>query len=216
MKKKWLLTAMTCCLLLIAGISYSCSYKQQERGTIIKSFDEESTLLDDTVDVSDNISHPPTPETMEEKVYIYAHICGAVENPGVYKLEAGARIVDFIQASGGIASDGDGNYINQAEAVVDGQRIYVPTKAELETLAIDDYIIGNGVAAEVEGEALININKASEKELMELPGIGEAKAKSIIKYRETNGSFNKIEDLMNITGIKEGLFNQISSRISVD
>jgi len=216
MKKKWLITALTCCLLLIAGICYSCSYNQQETGTLIKTLDEESMPLDSDEDVSDSVSYDPTPEPKEEKIYIYAHICGAVENPGVYKLEIGACIVDFIQACGGVTTDGDGNYINQAEAVVDGQRIYVPTKAELETLVLDDYITGNVDVAVSESEALININKASEKELMELSGIGEAKAKSIIKYRETNGKFNKIEDLMNITGIKEGMFNQISSRISVD
>lgn len=216
MKNKWLLTALTCCLLLIAGICYSCSYKQQNGEAIIKSFDEESIPLDDYEDVSDSISPAPTPELKEEKVYIYVHICGAVENPGVYKLESGSRIIDFIQASGGLTSDGDGNYINQAEAATDGQRIYVPTKAELEALAIDNYITGNGVASETERESVVNINKASEKELMELPGIGEAKAKSIIKYRDTNGKFSKIEDLMKITGIKEGLFNQISSKISVN
>lgn len=201
---------------MIAGISYSCSYKQQERGTLIKSFDEESIPLDDYEAISDSVSHAPTPEPEEEKAYIYVHICGAVENPGVYKLEAGSRIIDFIQASGGLTLDGDGNYINQAEAAEDGQRIYVPTKAELEALAIDNYITGNEVASETEGESVVNINKASEKELMELPGIGEAKAKSIIKYRDTNGKFSKVEDLMNIRGIKEGLFNQISSRISVN
>lgn len=216
MKKKWLISALTCCLLLIAGICYSCSYDQQGTGALISTLDDESISLDNDEDVSESISTCPTSIPSEEKIYIYAHICGAIENPGVYKLEMGARIVDFIQACGGLTADGDGNYINQAEAVVDGQRIYIPTKAELEALAIDDYIAGDWVDADSEAELAVNINKASEKDLMELPGIGEAKAKSIIKYRETQGKFDKVEDLMNIPGIKEGLFNQISTRIRVD
>ncbi|NLZ84053.1 MAG: ComEA family DNA-binding protein [Clostridiales bacterium] len=216
MKKKWLITALTCCLLLIAGICYSCSYNQQGTATLINTLDEESIPLDNNEDESEIVSTYPTSMPSEEKIYIYAHMCGAVENPGVYKLETGARIVDFIQACGGLTTDGDENYINQAETVADGQRIYVPTKAELETLAIDDYIAGNLDDADSEAELAVNINNASEKELMELPGIGEAKAKSIVKYRETQGKFDKVEDLMNIPGIKEGLFNQISSRIRVN
>lgn len=216
MKKKWLITALTSCLLLIAGICYSCSYNQQGTATLISSLDEESIALEEDDEVNEITSLDPTPIPSEEMIYIYAHICGAVHSPGVYKLETGARIVDFIQACGGLTTDGDENYINQAETVVDGQRIYVPTKAELEALAIDDYIAGNLDDAESEAELAVNINNASEKELMELPGIGESKAKSIIKYRETQGKFDKVEDLMNIPGIKEGLFNQISSRIRVN
>src|SRR5690554_2201913 len=112
MKKKWLITALTCCLLLIAGICYSCSYDQQGTGTLISSLDEESISLEENDGESEVISPDPTLISSEEMNYIYAHICGAVENPGVYKLEAGARIVDFIQACGGVTADGDGNYIN--------------------------------------------------------------------------------------------------------
>lgn len=158
----------------------------------------------------------------QEEVGIYAHICGAVVNPGVYQAKAGARVADFIALAGGLTSDADGDYINQAEIVTDGQRIYIPTKEEVESLVLHDYLQGyrsqeDQKASEdsAKGQALININEASAEKLMELPGIGQAKANSIIEYRNQHGAFQSTEELMNIPGIKEGLFNQIASKITV-
>lgn len=157
-----------------------------------------------------------------EEVEIYAHICGAVVNPGVYQAKVGARVADFIEIAGGLTSDADGDYINQAEIVTDGQRIYIPTKEEVESLDLHDYLQGyrsQGVQTpsedSVKSQALININEASAEKLMELPGIGQAKANKIIEYRNQHGAFRSTEELMNIPGIKEGLFNQIAAKITV-
>lgn len=160
------------------------------------------------------------------KAVIYVHICGAVKKPGVYSVDSGARIFDLIELSGGLNTEAAGDYINQAQQVTDGQRIYIPTKEEVKALSAANYItgdqsIGNPSTTDQSAQSsnatteLININTATAEELMSLPGIGQAKADSIISYRSTNGKFQTIEDLMNIPGIKEGLFSKVSAYIKV-
>jgi len=142
-----------------------------------------------------------------------------VINPGVYPAKEEARIVDLIKLAGGLTKGAAGDYINQAQLVTDGQRIYIPNQEELKELSTADYIAGeqkDTASTNTEGgeeSALININTADKEELMSISGIGEVKATSIIAYREKNGKFNAIEELMNIPGIKEGLFSQISYMI---
>lgn len=164
-------------------------------------------------------------EISKDEALIYVHICGAVANPGVYEAVSGSRLFDFIALSGGLTKDAADDYINQAQSVCDGQRIYIPTQDEVKELPVTEYAAGQSQSAFTEPDSVnqtgdkdtsskkINVNLANAEELMSLPGIGQAKAKSIIDYRTTNGSFKTIEDLMNIPGIKEGLFNQISSYI---
>jgi competence protein ComEA len=148
---------------------------------------------------------------------IYVHLCGAVMQPGVYQVPEQSRVIDLIEQAGGLAKEAAGDYINQAQQVTDGQRIYIPTKEEVKELsAVTDFLVdesNNEVSSP--SKKLININLADTKELMELPGVGEAKAASIIEYRTANGGFQTIEELMKIPGIKEGLFNKVSSFISV-
>lgn len=168
-------------------------------------------------------------EISKDEALIYVHICGAVANPGVYEAVIGTRLFDFIELSGGLTKDAAGDYINQAQPVCDGQRIYIPTEDEVKELPVAEYAAGQDLSADqsafTEPDAAnltgdkdtsskkVNVNTANAEELMSLPGIGQAKAKSIIDYRTTNGNFKSIEDLMSIPGIKEGLFNQISSYI---
>ncbi len=106
--------------------------------------------------------------------------------------------------AGGVLDEGRAEALNQAEHMSDGQTIYVPSKEEA---------IQEGQEAETDG--LININTASKEDLMTLPGIGEAKADMILQYREEHGAFSSIDGLMEIQGIKEGVFNKIKNRIKV-
>jgi competence protein ComEA len=99
--------------------------------------------------------------------------------------------------------------------VEDGQRIYIPTRNELFELSVDEYVLGDNFGKADNVGNKVNINTADETELMSLPGIGQAKAKSIIEYRKKNGGFKANDDLMNISGIKERLFSQIEDMITV-
>ena len=136
---------------------------------------------------------------------IFVHVCGQVKNPGVYELEEGSRVFEVIEAAGGMTKQA-ADSINQAEVLLDGQQLYVLSK--------DEVLKSNDGKAEV-SDGKVNINRASKEELMELSGIGEAKADAIIRHREERGNFNSIEEIMEIEGIKEGVFRKIEDQITV-
>jgi competence protein ComEA len=227
MKKRWIVVGLTVTLLIISGICYSCAFQKQdtavlntlelkENGKVTETTSSENIKDEDILPFIDSEAGDIKASLIEEKVSIYAHVCGAVVNPGVYEAEQGARVVDFIQLAGGLTKEAAADYINQAKSVEDGQRIYVMKESELENLTLEQRIEGEEVTRNNTKETssvLININTASLEELMSLSGIGQAKANSIVAYREKNGKFQTIENLMDIPGIKEGLFQQISHMI---
>ncbi len=143
---------------------------------------------------------------------VAVYICGEVKNPGFYRLTGDSRVYDAILAAGGLKKSADKVAVNQARILVDGEQIEIPKKGRKSKLTGD-----SGVDTDIAGDSknLININQAKAKELMNLPGIGESKAAMILEYRETNGSFTCIEDIMNISGIKEGVFNKIKQYITI-
>lgn len=148
-----------------------------------------------------------TETTGEEKAAsIWVYVCGEVRAPGVYELPEGSRITDAVEAAGGMTGDAAETYLNLAETLSDGQKIEVPSVEMAEALE---------EAAAQDTSGLVNLNRATEAELMTLSGIGESKAKEIIRYRESRGGFQKPEDLMNIPGIKEGVFYKIRDQITV-
>lgn len=154
---------------------------------------------------------------------IYVHICGAVVSPGVYKLEAGSRVFEGIEAAGGFREDACGDFVNQADILQDGQRLGIPTAEEVEEAKLcgvyQEFPVTEGAGAKasaaVDPEGRININTASEEELGGIAGIGAGKAAAIVQYRKENGSFSSIEDIMKVSGIKEGTFAKIKDRITV-
>lgn len=146
-------------------------------------------------------------ENEELTASVWVYVCGEVASPGVYELPEGSRITDAVEAAGGMTEDAAGTYLNLAQLVSDGQKIEVPSAEEAKTLT---------EAAEVSASGVVNLNRATEAELMTLPGIGESKAKEIIRYRESKGGFQKPEDLMNISGIKEGVYNKIKDQITIE
>ncbi len=175
---------------------------------------------------------------------IYVHVCGAVENPGVYELEAGSRVYEAVQQAGGFADSAEQNYVNQAQVLEDGVKLVIPTREEAaaaqddaseESNALQDRAQdGSGIAGGAEREigivggarsdgqggdaasdGRININTASEAQLCEIPGIGATRAAAIAAYRESHGAFGKPEDIMNVNGIKEGMYEKIKDIICV-
>ncbi len=147
--------------------------------------------------------------TSSEVSKIYVYICGQVKHPGVYKFPKDARIVSAVEAAGGLTSKASPDSINQAQKMKDGQQIYIPSKTEASQK-------NSSQKERAESDAgKININTAGKEELMSLPGIGEAKAQSIIAYREEHGPFSNTEDIMKIQGIKEGIYNKLKGNITI-
>ena len=147
---------------------------------------------------------------------IKVYVCGAVQRPDVYEISADSRIVDAVSAAGGFAIDAYPEAMNLAETVSDGSRIYVPTKEEVDALAVVYSDIGSESGDTTsDSTGRVNINTATLEELTTLPGIGDTRARAIIDYREQNGAFGNIEDIMQVTGIKEKSFSKIKDSICV-
>ena len=162
-----------------------------------------------------------------EKSKIYVDVCGAVVNPGVFQFEEGSRVFQAIEAAGGFLPEAAQTCVNRAGILTDGEQIYILTQEEQTQLDLKpgQGADGTGQIQEtaggtVTGEGLdqngkVNINTADESGLTMLSGIGDTRAKAIIAYREENGPFATIEDIMNVSGIKEGTFEKIKDDIVV-
>lgn len=147
---------------------------------------------------------------------ICVYVCGAVCQPGVYILKTGSRVCDAIAAAGGLKEEASRDFWNQAEYVKDGQMIDVPLESEAESGQMNFGKTEESAEESLSGtdsEGRININTASREELLQIPGIGASRAEEIIRYREKSGGFSRIEDIMNVSGIKEGLFEKMKDYI---
>lgn len=142
-------------------------------------------------------------------------IKGQVAAPGVYELPGDSRMKDAIDAAGGFLSDAEPKAINLAMKVQDEMVIYVPAIGEEAALPAPQPSAVPAGGAEA-ADALVNLNTATDADLMTLPGIGPSKAAAIIAYRTDNGNFQKIEDLTNVTGIGEKTFEKLKDSISVN
>ncbi len=146
-------------------------------------------------------------EEPEEPGTVFVYVCGAVRTPGVYELPSGSRVFAAVEAAGGMTGQADARSLNQAEILKDGQQITVYTVEETAALPAE----GPGPAS----GGKVNLNTASMEALMTLPGIGEAKAQAIIDYREEHGDFQTPEEIQQVEGIKEKVYQKISEQIEV-
>lgn len=155
---------------------------------------------------SDTASPEPSPD--EGAKTLVVHVDGAVENPGVYELDPGARVADAVLSAGGLAEGADTSSVNLASLLSDGQKVHVPIEGEPVSGV-------SGGGAEAGEGALVNLNLATVEELDGLPGIGEATARAIVEDREQNGPFGSPEDLMRVSGIGEKKFAKLEAMICV-
>ncbi len=195
-------------LFVVAGFCYSCSHGQE----LVQVTE---TLTETSAENHIEPAAETVPQPSQEAVVIcYVHICGAVYQPGVYEIEQGQRIYQVVERAGGYTPDAATDYLNLAEPVSDGMKLVVPSLSELAAGEVVPYGTGGtGQAGQTPGK--ININTASKEELMSLRGVGAARAEDIIRYREEQGKFGSIEDIMNIPGIKNAAFEKIKDNISV-
>lgn len=161
------------------------------------------------------------PDAQEDSITVY--VTGAVNQPGVVSVAAGARVADAVNACGGLLPTADAEKINMAQAVKDGQQIRVPEKgaakaAKNATATASSSDNGKARAStdsDADAGELVNINTADEAELDKLPGVGPSTAQKIIEYRETEGQFASPEDIMKVKGIGKAKYEKMKDRITV-
>jgi competence protein ComEA len=156
----------------------------------------------------ESVFHPAEEPIADEPLQLTVYVTGAVDHPGVIRLEEGGRIIDAIEEAGGPLPEADLESLNLAQIVQDGQKILVPRLGETangEPLSTG----GTGVGA------LVNINLAGQRELEELPGIGPTLAERIVAYREKKGGFKNVDELKQVSGIGEKKFEEIHDLVEI-
>jgi len=141
------------------------------------------------------------------------HVAGAVAKPGVYDLDAGARVIDAIEAAGGGAPDADLNRLNLAAKVADGQRVLVQRVGEAAPAGSSSPGGSGGGSADPSG--LVSLNSATQAELEALPGIGPTLAEAIITERERRGGFRSVNELRDVRGIGEKRFADLKDKVTI-
>ena len=202
-----------------------------------KNYTEEEIIISENeVETNENLellNNEELKEPEEKLVFYKVDVKGAVKIPGVYEIEKGKRVIDVINKAGGLLNTADTSTINLSKFLIDEMVIIVYTKEEIskrkeENVKIE-YIEKECICPEIKNDAciidsennvanekkLVNINTATLEELMTIPKIGESKAKDIIKYREENSGFKKIEDIKNISGIKDATYEAIKDYITI-
>ena len=204
-----ILIALICCTIAYEVMSNNSEYEEQdilEQNTIENKIENK---------IENNIEN--------EKRKIVIHITGQVKNPGLVYLDEGARIADAIKEAGGSTKDAALDKVNLAYVLEDGQKIYIPNKnekiSEIQYIITDsgeNVLKDTGKESNVKGGIKkVNINSANQEELETLPGVGPALAVRIIEYRNSNGKFEKIEDVQNVKGIGDSKFTNIKEYICI-
>ena len=220
MNKKHLIMIVVVFFIGITGVVFYMNRSNDSElvdcDTQISYSEEADSNSKEATDKDNNSKEASTSSKDNKNKKIYVHICGEVNEPGVYELKEDARVIDAIEAAKGLTKVASQQSVNQAEKLEDSEQIYIPSIKEVKENVNQSVKSSDSNSSINNAEnGKININTASQEELTTLPGIGVAKAQKIIAYRQQNGSFSKIEDIMKISGIKEGLFNKISENITV-
>lgn len=213
--------------IVIIGISIYglVSYKKQEKKSIrIENNLNESSKKNKSIIKKDNISGN-----------LVVDIKGEIKKPGIYKVNKNTRVIDVINLAGGLTEQADTSVINLSKKITDEMVIIIYSKDEIynfietkqqesikQSICDDGEIVNGACISNEDGNnsenkitGKLNINTATIEELQTLPGIGETKAKNIIEYRNNNGNFTKIEDVLEVPGIGNSIYDQIKENITV-
>jgi len=149
---------------------------------------------------------------------VAVHVAGAVESPGLYELEATARVQDALLQAG-LAENADTEQLNLAAYVTDGMKIHVPQKALSEPTddpgMAEEEAPADAPAAQTSPDGKININTATAAELEQLNGIGPTKAEAIVQYREAHGLFTSLQQITSVSGIGDATYEKIKDDITL-
>lgn len=196
-------------------------------GYFIYQRKNEFTIKEEELSNENTIKEPKE----EKSKKIIVHISGAVKQEGVVELEENSRIADAIEKVGGLKENAETKEINLAYKLEDGMKIYIPAKEEIQNKESQEankenqYVYEgtkennsqrNSEEKNISVNKKVNINKASQEELDNLPGIGPSTASKILEYRKQNGNFKNIEDIKEVSGIGEAKFEKIKEMITVN
>ena len=208
--KKYIKTALILVFFLGAGVWYFFFRKSSLEK---QKTDTELTSILNTVEAEPAISEILNEEIPKELV---VYVCGAVNSPGIYSLSQGSRLYEAVTMAGGFSSEADPAYHNLARSITDGERIYILSVAETKELSAELRVSGEeGAEQALSSNGMVNLNTATAEQLTGLPGIGEAKAAAILSYRAKIGQFTDIEEIKNVSGIGEAMFEKIKDKITV-
>lgn len=202
---RWALTALVLALMVLVVLR-SLSQQRDEATRLIIATPQTDTA-GAQVEAAPQRAASPTPTAT-----LVVDVIGAVQRPGVYALPGGARVVDAVNAAGGLAPDADRERINLAQPVADGEQIRVPRIGDARQAA--DAPAGSSAAAAT-GAGVIDLNRADAATLERLPGIGPATAQAIIAYRAEHGRFASIEELDNVSGIGPSTIERVRPYLTV-
>ena len=207
MKRKDIIISVVIAILLsIVMIFFNFSKKEN---VIIDKSNEKNITYKETQDNIKKDDETQVIKSDNNKSEVVVYISGQVKNPQVVTMKNGDRLVDAIEKCGGMSKDADTNAVNLALLLKDEAHYIVPKIGE------STNIQNNTTKSSTTQNSLININTADKNTLMNLPSVGEKTAEKIINYRDTNGKFNSINDLKNVSGIGEKKFEQIKDFITV-
>jgi competence protein ComEA len=198
-REKKLLIACIVIALIALGVMFLPNHSDHKQ--MMESQDHLPPLAEKKTSVSQ-----PAPN-----VQVVVDLKGAVKKPGIYRVDSTARVFDVLELAGGPLQEADLNQVNLAQMLSDGMVVYIPKKGE--TVPVVNQMAGSGLTTT---ESKININLATAEELLQLEGIGPAKAKAIIQYREKNGPFRSIDDLANVSGIGEKTLAKFRDQVAIN
>jgi competence protein ComEA len=181
------------CLAALGSLTWSWFFPGA-RPVVVQTSPDQSAAT--AADNSQNV-------TAAEMIPVY--LVGAVTQPGIYQIERGSYLYQLIEQAGGLLDDAAAESINLAMRLDENQLIRIPTRAEVAA----DPAAAAGMGEPAGATKLIDLNRADTEQLDTLPGVGPSTAKAILEYRKKNGSFQNVEDLMKVPGIKESRFNAI-------
>lgn len=223
-KMNWKKLVLLVFFVLVSGTLFCCGQKNPAEEYFLQEEPEQEVTQTDAGQGTQEDKNQKTELLKagnEESEKVTAYIHGCVKKPGVYSLPSGSRLYELIKKAGGFSKKAKKDAWNQAVLVEDGEQYKIPSKKAYRRSRKEQKtqeLISAGMSA---GENLppaeagkININSAGREELLTLSGIGESKADAILSYREEHGRFQSIEEIMNISGIKEGVFLRIQDKIT--
>ncbi|MDQ0339597.1 competence protein ComEA [Caldalkalibacillus uzonensis] len=219
-REKTLMVLSTVLLIAVSSLLFSQWWQEREQGA------PEGLTFQTHVDqvqhvhrnlkgeaVTEGDFAPSEPQQEDEPVVI--DIKGAVQVPGVYTLTERQRVIDAIHEAGGLAENASTLPLNLAQPLTDGMVIYVPTKEEVDRGEGMPSFSSTGTVLDGGSSGKISINRATAEELQQLPGIGPSRAEAIVRYREENGPFTSVEDIMKVSGIGPKIFENMKDEIEL-